>query len=517
LLTGRLQVGLRRKSQGEGNRSIYRNTGFSRSTIIGYQKILLESGYSFEEALKLSDVALNELIHQSRMTPQLLTPSEKLAFLRGQLTTWCEQLTQTGVTRLLLWEEYRKENPDGYGYTQFCHHLRQYKNVQKATMHFEHLQGEDVEVDYAGDLIHYIDPDTGEQIECQVLVCTLPYSGYTYVQAMHSQKQEDFIAGLNNALYFFGGVPRNIKMDNLRSGVKKANRYDPEFTDLISAFASHFGLNCTTARIRKPRDKASVENSVLITYRRIYAPLRNKDFFSLSELNAAMLEQLKLHHDIPFQKKPHTRNYLFAQEKTQLRPLPDSPFIKYCVTKAKVQRNYHVQLGQDRRFYSVPYQLLGKTLKIVYTQDTVEIYENLTRVAFHERVGRGYGYSTIDEHMPSNHTHYKELKGWDADDFKRKSFLIGTDTHKFMCQLLLSRDFVEQTYNACVGVLRLKDRFTAIRLENACSRALLSTNVSYKQLEKILLKKLDKAPLPQEQIQINIPIHNNLRGKQEYQ
>jgi transposase len=508
---------IRRKHQGEGNRSIVRNTGFSKTTIIEYQNILLESGYSFEEALKLSDIALNELIQQGRKAPQLLTPNGKLAFLKGQLTTWCEQLTQPGVTRLLLWQEYLEENPDGYGYTQFCEHLKNHLNVQKATMHFEHLQGEEVEVDYTGDLIHYIDPDTGEQIDCQVLVCTLPYSGYTYVQAMHSQKQEDFIAGLNNALYFFGGVPRNIKMDNLRSGVKKANRYDPEFTDLMRAFANHFGLNCTTARVRKPKDKPSVEGSVLMTYRRIYAPLRNKDFFSLSELNAAMLERLKMHHDIPFQKKPHSRNYLFAQEKTQLRPLPDSPFMKYCVTKAKVQRNYHVQLGQDRRFYSVPHQLMGKTLKIVYTQDTVEIYDNLSRVAFHERVGRGYGYTTIDEHMPSNHTHYNEQKGWDAENFKRKSLLIGPDTNKFMCQLLLSRDFVEQTYNACLGVLRMEKKYTANRLENACSRALLAPNISYTQLEKILLKGLDKAPLPQPQIQINIPLHGNLRGKQEYE
>ena len=263
--------------------------------------------------------------------------------------------------------------------------------------------------------MHYIDQQTGEQIACQVLVCTLPYSGYTYVEAMHSQQQEAFIAGLNHALYFFGGVPLNIKLDNLKSGVKKANRYDPEFTDLMMSFSDHFGLNCTTARVAKPKDKPHVEGAVLTSYRRIYAPLRNKFYYSLSALNAAILSQLEVHHSMRFQNKPDTRNGMFATEKLLLRPLPDKPFEKYCVVQAKVRKNYHVQLGQDKHFYSVPYQLIGKTLKVVYTQDTVEIYDQLTRVAFHQRISRSYGYTSVKEHMPVNHQHHNEQRGWDSD------------------------------------------------------------------------------------------------------
>jgi transposase len=271
-------------------------------------------------------------------------------------------LGKTGVTRLLLWQEYIKKHPDGYGYTQFCYHFSQHKNIQQASMHFTHQPGECMMIDFAGDLLHYIDLDTGERVACQVLVVILPYSGYMYVQAMHSQKQEDLIQGLNNAIYYFGGSARNMKMDNMKSGVKKANRYDPDFTDLMASFSSHYGINCTTARVAKPKDKPHVEGGVLTSYRRIYAPLRNLAIHSLAELNYKILEQLDLHHNMRFQNKPVTRAELFLEEKATLAPLPDKPFEKYCTTKAKVQKNYHVQLGQDKHFYSVPYQLIGKTL-----------------------------------------------------------------------------------------------------------------------------------------------------------
>lgn len=384
-------------------------------------------------------------------------------------------------------------------------------------MHFQHQPGECMMVDFAGDLLFYIDADTGEKIACQVLICILPYSGYTYVQAMYSQKQEDFVSGLNHALYFFGGVPRNIKMDNLKSGVKKANRYDPDFTDLINSFSAHFGTNCTTTRIAKPKDKASVENAVITTYRRIYAPLRDRHFFSLAELNHAILDQLQQHHKMRFQNKPFTRHDLFLEEKPMLAALPDKAFEKHSITQAKVQRNYHVQLGQDKHFYSVPYPLIGKTLKVIYTQDTVEIYDRLVRIAFHQRISRSYGYTTLKEHMPANHLHYQEQRGWDGDYFKRQSLKIGDFTHEFVSRLLLSKDFIEQTYNACLGVLRLDKKYSVGRLENACARALLSPNISYRQLESILKRGLDKAPLPDRiQQQIKIPFHSNIRGKQQY-
>lgn len=507
----------RRKHQGESNRSIARTTGFSRSTILEYLSIVSCSGYDLEQVMALSEDALQQLISKGRQPVQSL-PDGRKQTLSDNLEGFNKELTRPGVTRLLLWQEYMQQHPQGYSYTQFCYHLSQFKTIQNATMHFSHLPGECMMVDFAGDLLHYIDVKTGELIKCQVLICVLPYSGYTYVEALLSQKQEDFVSGLVNGVYYFGGVARNIKMDNLRSGVKKANRYDPDFTDLINTFSSHFGTNCTTSRVAKPKDKASVENAVITAYRRIYAPLRDREFFSLSQLNEAIKQQLEKHHNMRFQNKPFTRYDLFLEEKLTLQPLPDIAFETYSTTKAKVQKNYHVQLGQDKHFYSVPYKLIGKTLKVMYTRHTVEIYDHLTRVAFHQRISRSYGYTTLKEHMPLNHLHYQQQRGWDADYFKEQSLKSGPFTHEFISRLLLSKVFIEQTYNACLGVLRLNKKYTADRLESGCERALLSPSISYRQLENILRKGLDQAPLPAMMpTQISIPFHTNIRGKQHYQ
>ena len=507
----------RRKHQGESNRSIARNTGFSRTTILEYLSIVRCCGYDLQQALALSEQGLQELIAEGRQTVESL-PEGRKQTLSENLIGFNKELTRPGVTRLLLWQEYLEKYPQGYSYTQFCYHLSQFKTIQQASMHFTHRPGECMMVDFAGDLLHYIDIKTGELIKCQVLVCVLPYSGYTYVEALHSQKQEDFVSGLGNAFYYFGGVARNIKMDNLRSGVKKANRYDPDFTDLINTFSSHFGTNCTTSRVTKPKDKASVENAVVTAYRRIYAPLRDREFFSLSQLNEAIKEQLEKHHNMRFQNRPYTRQDLFLEEKPTLGKLPDTGFEMYSTTMSKVQKNYHVQLGQDKHFYSVPYKLIGKSLKVIYTRHTVEIYDHLIRVAFHQRISRSYGYTTLKEHMPLNHLHYQQQRGWDGDYFKEQSLKTGPFAYEFISNLLASKVFIEQTYNACLGVLRLNKKYTPERLEKACERALLSPKISYRQLEDILRKGLDQAPLQAMMpTQISIPFHTNIRGKQHYQ
>jgi len=251
----------RRKSQGESSRSIERNTGFSRNTIDDYLRIISICGYDPKQALSLLEEELLSLIKQTRKEIKPLSPNRREEF-NQQVASLSKELGKTGVTRLLLWQEYIKEHPDGYSYTQFCYHFSQHTNIKQASMHFVHQPGECMMIDFAGDLLHYVDLATGERVACQVLVAILPYSGYMYVQAMHSQKQEDLIDGLNNAIYYFGGCARNIKMDNMRSGVKKANRYDPDFTDLMAAFADHYGINCTATRVAKPKDKAHVEGGV---------------------------------------------------------------------------------------------------------------------------------------------------------------------------------------------------------------------------------------------------------------
>jgi transposase len=510
---------LRRLSQGESERSISRHTGYSRTTIRDYKDIVLHSGSDYISALSMEDESLQLLISGLRKTDK--GPESEMArkfALEGKLAGYTQELNKSGVTKLILWQEYKREHPQGYGYTQFCYHLAQYSGIRKASMHLVHIAGDCMMVDYAGDTIGYIDPETGELIQCQVLVCVLPYSGYTFAIAMHSQRQHEFVDGMSKALVFLGGIPKNIKMDNLKSGVKKANRYEPEFNDLINSFSTHFGVNCTTSRVARPQDKASVENAVNNVYRRIYAPLRNRAFYSLGDLNAAIAIQLDTHNNTRFQNKPHTRAELFKQEFKELKALPQTGYEYQHCANAKVQRNYHVLLGEDKHFYSVPHSLIGKTLKLVYTNSIVEIYDGLSRVAFHNRINRSHGYTTLEQHMPEKHKQYLRQLGWDADYFLKKGNEIGPHTYEAIGQLLKSREFVEQTYNACLGVLRLEQKYGRSRLENACERALITGTVSYGRIKGVLDRNVDRLPLPQQETnQLKIPLHDNIRGAQEYQ
>lgn len=493
--------------------SIVRLTGIARNTVREYKRRVDQCSIEGEQLLALDDEALSAIVY--RQQPASISNKERWDDLQKRLPYFTEELRRRGVTRQLLWDEYKNEYPAGYGYTQFCDHLSKKINIGSATMHLSHTPGEQMMVDFAGDTLSYADHSTGEVHQCQVLVCVLPYSNYTYVEPLRSQKQEDFIGGLSNALYYMGGVPQSIKCDNLRSAVTKANRYEPVFTEAMQYFASHYNLTAMAARVRKPKDKASVENAVGVAYKRIYAPLRNEIFGSLEELNRAVRIQLDKHNAHFFKARDYSRKMLFeAEEKNLLKSLPDRRYITGHATKAKVQKNYHVILGEDYHQYSVPYTLIGKTLKLVYTRDEVEIYHEQKRVALHRRSYKRYGYTTLTAHMPDNHVHMVKAKGWDEQYFLSQASAIGISTHGFISRLLSSRSFPEQTYNSCLGIFRLGKQYGVSRLEAACERALQAPVTNYGIISNILKHGLDKAVQPPQQ---TIPFHDNIRGETTYQ
>lgn len=285
---------------------------------------------------------------------------------------------------------------------------------------------------------------------CEVLVCAMPYSHYVYVEALRSQQQPEFIKGLAHALHYLGGVPQSIKCDNMKTAVIRAHRYEPSFTEAMEYLAAHYDTSILAARVRKPRDKPSVEKAVDLAYKNIYAPLRDQIFYSLEELNAAIGKQLEVFNSQPFKVKAGSRRQLFeAEEKPRLKALPSSPYLIKNVTQSKVQRNYHVILGVDRHQYSVPYTLIGKRLKVIYTTDTVEVYDNLQRVAMHKRSYKKNGYTTVAEHMPPNHRHVAQQRGWDDGYFLREASYRGQAVQEVVKKILASRAFYEQTYNSC--------------------------------------------------------------------
>ena len=504
---------LQLKEQGYSNRRISGILNLSRLTINEYVNRYKNSGKSIRELLKLDDTVLSELAKQEQV---IIITSDKYADLQNRLAYFAEELKKSKTTRIILWEEYRKEVPDGYSRSQFFDYLSRYLESRKAVMHFEHAPGELMEFDFAGDPLSYTDPKTAEVIICPVLVCQLPCSGYMYIESLPSAQRAYLIAALGRALQYFGGVPRMVRTDNLKQVVIKANRYEPTFEEYCQQWSLHFNTTLTATRVAKPRDKASVESSVNTAYCRVYAPLRNEQFFSLDQLNNAILEKTeKLNHS-KFQGKDYSRHDKFISlEQPSLNPLPDHPFILKSTRSAKVAKNYHVMLGEDRHFYSVPHQYIGKQVKLIYDTDNVEIYLDLQRIASYTRDLRRHGYTTLAEHMPSNHLHYLEQKGWDEEYFLKKSTAIGENTVKAVREVLQHRTFIEQSYRACIGILRLADKYGKERLEAACSRALLGHKVTYGILSNILEKGLDKQVV-QVSLNFSLPEHQNLRGAEAY-
>ena len=437
---------------------------------------------------------------------------------QDQLSYWLKELRRVGVTRHLLWQEYRMKYADGYGYSQFCERLKQEIGRRDLTLSLDHPPGEVVQIDFAGKKMRWVDLSSGEVHECEVLLAVLPHSHYTFAIALASQKVQDFVHGLNELFRFLGKSPQVILCDNLKSYVKKADRYDPDFNDLCVQLAAHYQLDLQATRVAKPKDKASVENMVKTAYTRIYAPLRNETFHSLEELNEAIAVQLSIHNTKPFQKKPGCRKEAFEQfEFPVMKDLPGDLFEISKTVTAKVQRNYHVFVGEEKNFYSVPYQYAGKKATLIYNTKTVEIYIGNQRVATHSRLSHHdqYRYRTENTHLPKNHSEWKKAQGYGAAYFLAQAEKIGPATQWAIGQVLLSRIKEVQSYNSCKGILYLGKKYTNERLERACLRCQPTGKTNYSMLKRILQLNLDQ--VDQTPDLFSTPEHDNIRGPQAYQ
>jgi hypothetical protein len=326
------------------------------------------------------------------------------------------------------------------------------------------------------------------------------------------------IKALNSCLQYFGGVPLVLKTDNMKQVVTKSCRYEPRFNEVLQQWSLHNNITLLATRVAKPKDKAAVENEVKIAYQRIYAPLRDKVVHHIDELNAEILKQLILHNEKLFQLKDHSRAQLFKQEEQPLlQPLCASPFVIKHQVSAKVQKNYHITLGENYHHYSVPYQYIGKQVSAVYDTDIVEIYYKHNRIALHRRAYKKHDYTTTGEHMPTGHLHYFEQRGFSAHYFLEQASFIGPSTYQYIDCVLKARVFTEQTYNACKGILRLNKAYGSIRLEAASKRALSGNVFNYRTLQNILINHLEQLEACYQNESFKIPEHTNLRGPDAYQ
>ncbi len=422
------------------------------------------------------------------------------------------ELRRKGVTLQLLWEEYKGSCPDGYGYSRFCQLYRHWEGKLHVSFRQSHRAGEKLFVDWAGQTIPVVDPNTGEIRQAYLFVAVLGASNYTFARAYPSQQLPFWIQAHVEALGFIGGVPEILVPDNTKTGVTHPCYYEPDINRSYHEMATHYGCVVIPTRKKAPRDKAKVEAGVLVAERWILAAFRNRSFFSLNELNSAIEEKLEILNNRKMQKLKQSRRAIFESlERPVLKPLPIAPY-QYAEWKtATVHIDYHVEV--DGHYYSVPFQLVRQKVEVRLTPLTVEILLKGKRVASHVRSSKRGGYTTLPQHRPKSHQRYLE---WTPERIIRWASQNGPCTEELVTKVLDSRPHPEQGFRCCLGIMRLGTKHSPQRLEAACQRALALKAYSYKSVASILRNGLDKQPLPEDQGSSARLIHPNIRGQGYY-
>ncbi len=503
---------LRGHFEGHGSKQLSKLTGVSRNTIKSYLRRFQQTGMHFEQLNQLSDEALAELILG---TPAPLQKSDRLEVLLPLLPGFAKELRKKGMTRQRLWENYRLKHPEGFQCSQFRKHLRDYLGRQNLTMHFEHRAGEKVFIDYAGKKLHVTDPHTGEYFPVEVFVATLGCSQYTYAEASFSQKKPDFIDSCRRMLEFFGGVPRAIVPDNLRSAVTKGSKYFPVLNETFETFAEHYNTTILPARPRQPREKSLVEGAVKLVYQRIYTELHGKVFLSLESLNQALVPLVRSYNEYALRGEESRREQFETLERSSLLALPELPYQLMSVKVCTVMKNTHICLGEDKHYYSVPHQYMGKKVKILYNDDRVEIFYHYHPIAKHKRDKRKHKYTTLREHLAGSQQYVSD---WSYEFFVGEGNKISEEVGSFLASLMESVPHPEQGYRSCSGILHLARKVGTLRISRACKRASEYGIYTYPLIEQILSKNLDTVSFSEEQLDESsrMPAHHNIRGNKYF-
>lgn len=481
-----------------------RELGISKNTVKGYLAKLEEGGHGIDALLALEDPILEAVFHTGNPAykdPRYLHMSGKLAYFE-------RELGRTGVTKQLLWEEYIHAYPQGYGYSQFCFHLRQRLVSLKPSMVLEHEPGDRLFIDFAGKKLHYVNNATGELIACEVFVACLPFSDYGFATVVPSQRMEDFLYALDRCLHYLGGVPRALVPDNLKAAVTRPDPYEPGINMAMDDFANHYGTVVVPAKVRRPTHKALVENHVKMVYTRVFAKLRNRQFFDIHSLDKAIGELMEAHNQTRMQHRPYCRLERFlAAEKGLLKPLPVDRYQIRYYAEPKVAPNGHISVGRDRHMYSVPFAHIGQRVKAIYTRTKVAVYFDGKQVASHLRA-HGPGYTTVREHLCSHHQHYLGRSPAYYTEQARKKC---PELHLLVQKLFEQDRYPETQYRTCDGLFRLHRQSEPAAFAKACEMALEHAVYSYRFVRKVLQGGLADNHTTVEDLPM--PVHGNIRGK----
>lgn len=486
---------------GVSAREIGRVLGIARSTVQENLGRAAQAGLSWPLPAELTDDALaGKLFARS---------GAKSGQRRRVEPNWGElivELKRPGVTMAILWEEYRAVHPQGYGYSRFCDLLRGFQRRLSPTMRQEHVAGDKVFVDYSGKKLGVVDAQTGVIREAEIFVGVLGASNFTFAEASWTQGVPDWIGSHVRMFRFFGGVPRLIVPDNLKAGINKASFYDPQINRSYGMMASHYGVGVLPARVRKPRDKAKVENGVRFAQSAILGRLRNQTFFSLAEANAAISEAVVRINNHVIRRLGVTRRHLFETvERPALATLPeDNEFAEWRLARAGV--DYHVEY--DGHFYSVPHGLIREQVDLRATSRTIEVFHRGQRVAAHQRRYGGRRHGTNPDHMPSSHRRYAD---WSPERLRRWAASVGPSTEGLVIAILANRPHPEHGFRTCLGVLRLFRDLRPSQAEAVSARALEIGAFAYRAVAGIAARQAAAATRPPTEAAAIIE-HSNLRG-----
>ncbi len=467
-------------------RQVAASLGLARSTVAEYARRAEEAGLSWPLPCDCDDFILER---------RLFPPTPLVATVDRPLPDWTEvarELGRKGVTLFLLWHEYKQAHPLGYQYSRYCDLYREWAGHRSVWMRQDHQAGERMFVDYAGGTVGVLDRETGDVRQARVFVAVLGASSYTYAEATWTQGTSDWVGSHVRAFEYFSGVAALVVSDNLRTGVSRACRYEPEINVTYAECLAHYGSAALPARVGRPQDKAKVESAVQVTQRWILARLRNRTFFSLAELNAAIRELLEDLNTRRFRKFPGTRRSQYeALDRPALLPLPAERYELAEWRKVRVNLDYHVEVGGH--YYSVPYQLVGVELEARVTARVVECFHKGRRVASHVRSSEPGRHTTVREHMPQAHQAALE---WTPERIVQWTTQAGPATRRLVERIIASRPHPQQGFRSALGIMRLGKIYGPERLEAASERALRFGASSYRSLASILKCGLDRAVDP---------------------
>lgn len=504
-------------------RKIALAVNLSRPIVNKYLAVFHGSGLTYEEIKDWNDDTISELFFNKK--PHQNDNNQRYAILSSKFEYISKELKRKHVTLQKLWEEYIEENPNGYSRTRFFDHFSRWRKANELTMHIDHKAGDKMFVDFTGKKLYLTNKETGKKNSVDTFVAILPATHYTFVCATENQKTENWIKGSEEAFWYFGGTTTAITPDCYKSAVKRPDRYDPEINPEYSRFAEHYDTVILPARPFHPKDKALVENAVKIVYHWIYASLRNRDFYTLGELNNAILLELEKYNAKKMQLSKLSRFELFEKsEKNTLKSLPLSLYEHKRISKATIQSNYHVLLSEDKHYYSVPYRYYsesimrnGKKIKaeLHYTNDSIEIFFKNKRIAVHKRSKSDNLYITNPNHMPEKHRRY--LERWNPERIIALAKTKGQYVSEFVEKIIEKHKHPEQSYKTCNGIIFLSKNYGAIRLNKACQKALSLRYFSYRAVKEMLANNREEMEEQQDLFTHILPDHNNIRGKNYYQ